>query len=49
MNNYSVFDAHCDTLCYVVDKGGNVACAAHVFATSNAKNTTQKPHCQTVR
>ena len=24
MNNYSVFDAHCDTLCYVVDKGGNV-------------------------
>lgn len=24
MNNYSIFDAHCDTLCHIVDKGGNV-------------------------
>lgn len=24
MNNYSIFDTHCDTLCYIVDRGGNV-------------------------
>lgn len=24
MNNYSIFDAHCDTLCHIADKGGTV-------------------------
>ena len=24
MNNYSIFDAHCDTLCKFADRGGNI-------------------------
>ncbi len=24
MNNFTVFDAHCDTLCRICDKGGSI-------------------------